>query len=137
MKKLIATLLACVAMSGAFAQSKAKQLLCDNCAMVQSVKEEERKGKGGAVGVIGGAVIGGLLGNQVGGGTGKTVATVGGAAAGGLVGNEVQKRVTKKKVWVTTVKMRDGSVRNFEQEPQPGWSAGNIVRINNDQLSRY
>ena len=46
-------------------------------------------------------MVGGLLGNQIGGGTGKTLATVGGAAAGGYVGNEVQKNVTSKTVWVT------------------------------------
>lgn len=38
-----------------------------------------------------GAVAGGLLGHQVGGGNGKTLATVGGAVAGGYVGNKVQK----------------------------------------------
>lgn len=38
-----------------------------------------------------GAVAGGLLGHQVGGGKGKTLATVGGAVAGGYVGNQVQK----------------------------------------------
>ena len=38
-----------------------------------------------------GAVAGGLLGHQVGGGRGKTLATVGGAVAGGYVGNRVQK----------------------------------------------
>ena len=34
-----------------------------------------------------GAVAGGLLGSQIGGGTGRTLATVGGAAAGGYAGN--------------------------------------------------
>ena len=41
-----------------------------------------------AVGTVGGAVAGGLLGNQFGKGTGKTVATVGGVAAGGYLGNK-------------------------------------------------
>ncbi len=36
-----------------------------------------------------GAVVGGLLGNQVGGGNGKKVATVAGALLGGYAGNEV------------------------------------------------
>lgn len=36
-----------------------------------------------------GAVVGGLLGNQVGGGNGKTLATVAGAMLGGYAGNEV------------------------------------------------
>ncbi len=39
-----------------------------------------------------GAVIGGLLGNQIGGGNGRKLATAGGAVAGGLVGRNVQGR---------------------------------------------
>jgi uncharacterized protein YcfJ len=38
-----------------------------------------------------GAVVGGLVGNQFGGGNGKTLMTVGGAVAGGYAGNQVQK----------------------------------------------
>ncbi|WP_426690055.1 glycine zipper 2TM domain-containing protein [Rhodanobacter ginsengiterrae] len=37
-----------------------------------------------------GAVVGGLLGNQVGGGKGKTLATVAGAVGGGYAGNRIQ-----------------------------------------------
>ena len=44
------------------------------------------------VGIGIGAVIGGLLGNQVGRGDGKTLATIAGAVGGGYVGNEVAKR---------------------------------------------
>lgn len=44
-----------------------------------------------------GAVAGGLLGNQVGGGSGKTIATVAGAAAGGYAGNQVQKNMQEKR----------------------------------------
>jgi outer membrane lipoprotein SlyB len=110
--------------------------LCDQCGTVQEVKQEKRKGKGGALGMIGGAVAGGLLGNQVGGGTGKTIATVGGAVGGAVVGNEVQKQVTSKKVWVTTVKMKDGSIAKFEQEPQPAWAAGNVVKVNGQTLTK-
>jgi len=43
-----------------------------------------------------GAVAGGLLGHQIGGGTGRTLATVGGAAAGGYAGNQVQKNMQEK-----------------------------------------
>ncbi|MGM0536334.1 MAG: glycine zipper 2TM domain-containing protein, partial [Pseudomonadota bacterium] len=45
------------------------------------------------VGSAAGAIVGGLLGNQVGGGSGKKIATVAGAIGGGLVGREVQERV--------------------------------------------
>jgi uncharacterized protein YcfJ len=40
-------------------------------------------------GAIAGALIGGVLGHQVGGGTGKDIATVGGAVAGGVIGSNV------------------------------------------------
>jgi uncharacterized protein YcfJ len=43
-----------------------------------------------AGGVLGGAAIGGLLGNQIGGGTGKQVATAVGAGAGAAVGTQAQ-----------------------------------------------
>ena len=38
-----------------------------------------------------GAVVGGVLGNQVGGGKGKTLATVAGAVGGGYAGNRIEK----------------------------------------------
>jgi uncharacterized protein YcfJ len=44
------------------------------------------------VGIGTGAVIGGLLGNQVGKGKGRTLATIAGAIGGGYLGNEVQER---------------------------------------------
>lgn len=40
------------------------------------------------VGTVGGAVAGGLMGNQFGKGSGKTVATVGGVAGGAYLGNK-------------------------------------------------
>lgn len=43
-----------------------------------------------------GAIAGGLLGNQVGGGDGRKLATVAGAAAGGYAGNQVQKNMQEK-----------------------------------------
>jgi len=137
---LLATTLVLSVTGGAFAQNNGRHnghvALCDGCGVVQHVVQEKRKGSGGAVGVIGGAVVGGLLGNQIGGGTGKTLATVGGAAAGGYAGNEVQKHVNSKVVWVTRVKMKDGSIRTFEQQAQPNWAAGNVVRTDGKNLHR-
>lgn len=40
------------------------------------------------VGTLGGAAVGGVIGNQFGHGKGKTAATVGGAVAGGVLGNQ-------------------------------------------------
>jgi len=44
------------------------------------------------VGIGTGAVIGGLIGNQIGGGNGKKLATVAGVIGGGIIGNEVANR---------------------------------------------
>jgi uncharacterized protein YcfJ len=44
------------------------------------------------VGIGAGALIGGLLGNQVGGGNGKKLATVAGVIGGGMLGNEIANR---------------------------------------------
>ena len=49
-----------------------------------------------------GAVVGGLLGHQVGGGNGRVLATVAGAAAGGYAGNRVEEKVQQGDTYTTT-----------------------------------
>ena len=44
------------------------------------------------LGIGTGALIGGLVGNQIGGGNGKTLATVAGVIGGGMLGNEIANR---------------------------------------------
>jgi uncharacterized protein YcfJ len=44
------------------------------------------------LGIGAGALIGGVLGHQVGGGNGKKLATVAGIIGGGMIGNEVANR---------------------------------------------
>ena len=102
---------------------------CTTCGTVTEIKTEKRKGSGGAVGIVGGAVAGGLIGHQVGGGSGQTVATVGGAVAGAAIGNEIQKRMNKKTIHITTIKMQDGSIRKFESEQAPNWAVGSVVKL--------
>lgn len=64
----------------------------------QKPVQDEHRIAGTAVG----AVVGGLLGNQVGGGTGKKIATVAGAVGGGYAGNQVQGRMQAKDTYTTT-----------------------------------
>ena len=97
--------------------------------------QEKRKGEGGAVGIVGGAVVGGLLGHQFGQGNGKTLATVAGAAAGGFAGNEVQKHVTARHVWVTKVEMKDGSSRKLRAGSAPAWKTGSVVKVHGQKIS--
>ena len=110
--------------------------LCDGCAIVEAVTTEKQKGEGGIVGKVGGAVVGGVLGHQIGGGTGKTLATIGGAAAGSYAGNEVQKRTSAKTIWRTRVTQKDGSQRTFETSTDPGFKPGTVVRIDGSTLRK-
>lgn len=143
MKKLVLAAALATTAFGAFAENPhgmppglaKKFAACDNCATVQDVRKETRKGEGGAVGIVAGAAVGGLLGNQIGDGNGRRLATVGGAVAGGFAGNEVQKRVNAKDVWITKVRLKDGTVRSFEHEAQPKWKAGAAVRVEGKGLT--
>ena len=110
--------------------------LCEGCAIVEAVTTEKQKGEGGIVGKVGGAVVGGVLGHQIGGGTGKTLATIGGAAAGAYAGNEVQKRTSAKTIWRTRVTQKDGSQRTFETSTDPGFKPGTVVRIDGSALRK-
>jgi surface antigen len=47
------------------------------------------------VGTLGGAALGGLLGSQIGGGTGKLIATSAGVLLGGFLGNEIGASLDK------------------------------------------
>ena len=64
----------------------------------QKPVQDQHKIAGTAIG----AVVGGLLGNQVGGGNGKKIATVAGAAAGGYAGNQVQGNMQANDTYQTT-----------------------------------
>ena len=72
------------------------------CEDVAVTRQKEPNDKRKLLGTATGAVVGGLLGNQVGGGRGKTMATVAGAAAGGYAGNKVQGNAQAKKTETTT-----------------------------------
>jgi uncharacterized protein YcfJ len=65
-------------------------------------------------GTVIGAVGGGLLGRQIGGGSGRTLATLAGAAAGGYAGNRVQKNLQERDT-VTTMERRCKTVSERSQ----------------------
>jgi outer membrane lipoprotein SlyB len=102
---------------------------CANCGVIESTRVVSAKGDGGAVGIVGGAVVGGLLGNQVGGGRGKDLATVAGAVGGAYAGNEIEKHVNSSKSYETTVLLEDGKRRVFNNATPTQWQAGDRVKI--------
>ncbi|HEY5849378.1 MAG TPA: glycine zipper 2TM domain-containing protein [Lysobacter sp.] len=84
----------------AMAQSKSSSKT-PHCYDVQVEKPKEIKDEHKIAGTAIGAVAGGLLGNQIGGGSGKKIATVAGAAGGAYAGRKVQENNQNKTETVT------------------------------------
>ncbi len=88
-----------------------------------------------------GAVVGGLLGNQVGGGNGKKIATVAGAVGGGYAGNKVQGSMQANDTYTTTetrcstVTDTSEKVIGYDVKYQLDGKEGR-VRMDNDPGSR-
>lgn len=108
--------------------------VCNNCGRVESIITHNEPAKPSGLGIAAGAVLGGVLGNQVGGGNGRTLATVAGAVAGGYGGNEVEKRTRSTTTYQVRVKMDNGKHRTFPQNGQDGWRVGDRVRVVNGAL---
>lgn len=89
--------------------------VCINCGTVTAVTAVQREGEGSGLGVVAGGVLGALVGNQIGGGSGKTAATVLGAVGGGWAGNTVEKKMKKETVYQIQLRMEDGRTRMIEQ----------------------
>ncbi|SHH07727.1 glycine zipper 2TM domain-containing protein [Massilia sp. CF038] len=107
---------------------------CGNCGNVESVREIRERGQGSGLGAAGGAVIGGLLGNQVGGGNGRKLATVAGAVGGAVVGNQVEGNMKATQSWEIRVRLDDGSARTFQRSSLDGYSTGDRVKVVDGKL---
>ncbi len=108
---------------------------CPQCGTVESVRLVERIGSGSGLGAVAGGVAGAILGNQVGGGSGRTVMTIAGGAGGAYLGNEIEKNTNKTSAYQIRVRMADGSLRTIHQREVPGVNAGDRVRINNGTVT--
>jgi outer membrane lipoprotein SlyB len=106
--------------------------VCQDCGVVESVVAEKRKGEGTGVGAVAGGVIGGLIGNQMGDGNGRKAMTVLGAVGGGLAGHEVEKQQRATTVYVTQVRMQDGSRRTFTRSA--AMPVGQAVTVRGNSL---
>lgn len=111
--------------------------------VVQSIEPVQQQNNGIAnsgvgLGTIAGAVIGGVLGNQIGAGRGNTVATVAGVAGGAYVGHELEGRQQQSiNTHRITVRMDDGSTQVVMQSVNADFRVGDRVRFENGNLQRY
>ncbi len=110
--------------------------ICQTCGTVEAVNLVEVKGEGGLIGLIGGGVVGGLLGNQVGGGNGKKLATVAGAVGGAYAGREIEARTRKASHYEVVVRMQHGATQTVVSPTEPGYRVGEKVQINDGVITR-
>lgn len=78
-----------------------------------------------------GAAAGGLLGNQIGSGSGRTIATVGGALLGGAAGSHVGQNVTSRQGVEIEVRLDQGGSVSIVQQynPRETFARGDRVRV--------
>lgn len=107
---------------------------CNNCGRVDSVRTIKTRAEGSGVGAAGGAILGGLLGNQVGGGNGRKLATVAGAVGGAVVGNQVEGNMKARTTYEVHVRMDNGKSRTFNLQNLNGFSSGDRVKVVNGAL---
>lgn len=121
------------------APAPAKQA-CQSCGVVETIRQVQVPVKDNSdhlVGTIGGGVVGGVVGNQFGGGSGKTALTVLGAVGGALAGREVERNIRQQQTvthYELTVRMSDGSARQFRSAQPFAFASGDHVRVENNQL---
>jgi len=110
--------------------------ICEYCGTVRSISKIGRHSKNNTGATILGAVVGGVLGNQVGGGSGKKVATVAGAVAGGAIANNATKDKNRRTYYRINVRMDNGRIYNFDQGSDHGLRSGTRVEIRNGRVYR-
>ncbi|MBV8665406.1 MAG: glycine zipper 2TM domain-containing protein [Burkholderiaceae bacterium] len=108
--------------------------ICINCGRVESVQAVRHQAPATGLGAVTGALLGGVLGHQVGGGNGRSLATVAGAVGGGVAGNEIEKNSHSTTSYQVRVRMEDGRIRNFSYAEMPEWRNGDPVRVSDGRL---
>ena len=99
---------------------------------VESIRSQQVQNPNTAIGTISGALVGGVLGNQIGSGRGRTAATVVGAAGGAYVGNRMTSGSSL--VWIIGIRYDDGSLATVQQSASPNLRIGDRVRVTNNGI---
>lgn len=98
-------------------------------AAVRPVQIQADSRTGGLLGGGGGAIIGGLLGNQVGGGSGRQLATVAGALGGSMAGTAAEDRANRIEALEMEIRLEDGSDVVVVQRADRNFQPGQRVRL--------
>ncbi len=82
-------------------------------------------------GSVGGLLLGGLIGSQIGGGSGRDIATAVGATAGGVIGENMVTARREQQTLVVYIDARTGVVRDYrymeDKSRSQSWGIGSGV----------
>lgn len=97
-----------------------------------------RKGDNNNVaGTIIGGIAGGLLGHQIGGGSGQTAATIVGGVGGAVAGSQVQQRTRgANEAFRVTVRFQNGATETIRQDDISDLRTGDRVRVEGGRVYR-
>lgn len=128
-------------LAGGTAQMVQRAPVCNTCGRVESVQAIQQAEPATGVGAVAGGVLGAVVGNQIGKGSGRTAATVLGAVGGGYVGHQVEQRSRTRTVYQVAIRMDDGSLRRFTRAQPPAVGTpvalqGKGYRIDHERDSR-
>lgn len=101
---------------------------------IEIVPVAARSSGGGA---LLGAVIGGVLGHQVGGGSGRDAATVVGVVGGAVIGNQVERHNKgDNEIYRVSVRLDNGRLAQFDYQRIDDLRVGDRVKVQDGQLHR-
>ena len=89
------------------------------------------------VGTILGGIAGGLIGHQIGGGSGQTAATIIGGVGGAVAGGQVQQRTRgANESFRVTVRFENGATQTLRQDDIGDMRTGDRVRVDGGRVYR-
>ncbi len=107
---------------------------CDTCGRVDRIERVYGQREASGVGTIAGAVIGGLLGNQIGGGDGRRAATAAGAIGGAVAGTHIERNAVSAPRYELFLTMDDGRRIIVEQRELGPIREGSYVQVRGNSV---
>lgn len=109
-------------------------VVCASCGVVRSISAVTQQGAATGVGAALGAIVGGVAGNQVGGGSGQKIATVAGAIGGAVLGNNIEKNRSTNTYYEVTIDMEGGGQQFITVPDAAGISVGSSVEVQGSNI---
>lgn len=113
----------------AYTRTQTRQAQQVQLGTVQSVREVLIEGTKSGAGVATGAIVGGLAGTQIGGGSGRQIATVLGALGGAYAGAAAEEGITRQPGYEIVVQLDNGRAIAVTQAADEPFYPGERVRL--------